>query len=136
MQLPEIGQTASRTKHIADEDIRTFAALSGDTNSVHLDEEAARQSIFGQRVAHGMLTASLISAVLGCDLPGPGAIYLGQNLAFKAPVFIGDAVTASVEVTAIREDKGIVTLKTQCVNQDGKLVIDGEATVLVPKDSA
>ena len=134
MPLPKIGDKAEMTKQIGDRDIRTFAELSGDTNPVHLDEEAGKNSRFGKRVAHGMLSASLISAVLGKQLPGEGSIYLGQNLKFKAPVFIDDEVTVTVEVTAVREDKGIVTLKTTCTNQDGTIVIDGEATVLVPSD--
>jgi len=134
MPLPQIGDKAEMTKQISDSDIRTFADLSGDTNPVHLDEEAGKNSRFGKRVAHGMLSASLISAVLGKQLPGEGSIYLGQNLKFKAPVFIDDVVTVTVEVTALREDKGIVTLKTTCTNQGGTVVIDGEATVLVPSD--
>ncbi|MBZ0291980.1 MAG: MaoC family dehydratase [Anaerolineae bacterium] len=132
--LPKIGDRASRTKTIEDKDIRQFAEVSGDTNSVHLDDEAAAKSVFGRRVAHGMLTASLISAVLGNELPGVGSIYMGQELRFKAPVFIGDTITASVEVTNIREDKGIITLRTICTNQDGKIVVDGEATVLAPRE--
>ena len=134
MLLPKIGDRASRTKTIEDKDIRQFAEVSGDTNSVHLDDEAAAKSVFGRRVAHGMLTASLISAVLGNELPGVGSIYMGQELRFKAPVFIGDTITASVEVTNIREDKGIITLRTICTNQDGKIVVDGEATVLAPRE--
>ena len=134
MPLPQIGDKAEMTKKIGDEDIRTFANLSGDTNPVHLDEEAGKNSRFGRRVAHGMLSASLISAVLGKKLPGEGSIYLGQTLKFTAPVFIDDEVTATVEVTAVREDKNIVTLKTTCTKQDGTVVIDGEATALVPSD--
>lgn len=134
MTLPKIGDHASRTKKIEDADIRQFAEVSGDANSVHLDDVAAAKSVFGRRVAHGMLTASLISAVLGNDLPGVGSIYMGQELRFKAPVFIGDTITASVEVINIREDKGIITLHTICTNQDGKIVIDGEATVLAPRE--
>ena len=128
----EIGVTASRTKVISDEDVRGFAAVSGDTNSVHLDEEVAAQSIFGRRVVHGMLTASLISAVLGNDLPGPGTIYLKQEINFKKPVFIGDEITATVELVAYREARRIATFRTTCTNQSGELVIEGEAVVLAP----
>lgn len=132
--LPAIGETAHRTKTITDADIRAFSELSGDTNPVHLDEAAAAKTRFGKRVAHGMLSASLISAVLGCDLPGHGSIYLGQEIRFTAPVFIDDTITATVEVMQVREDKGIVTLRTIVTNQEGKVVVEGQATVLVPGD--
>lgn len=128
----EIGVTASRTKTITDADIRAFALASGDTNSVHLDEEAAAQSRFGRRIAHGMLTASVISAVLGNDLPGPGTIYLGQELKFKAPVFLDDTIMATVELIQYREDKRIATFRTTVTNQAGVLVIEGEAVVIAP----
>ncbi len=128
----EIGVTASRTKTITDADIRAFALASGDTNSVHLDEEAAARSRFGRRIAHGMLTASVISAVLGNDLPGPGTIYLGQELKFKAPVFLDDTITATVELIQYREEKRIATFRTTVTNQAGVLVIEGEAVVIAP----
>ena len=128
----EIGVTASRTKTITDADIRAFALASGDTNSVHLDEEAAARSRFGRRIAHGMLTASVISAVLGNDLPGPGTIYLGQDLKFKAPVFLDDTITATVELIQYREEKRIATFRTTVTNQAGVLVIEGEAVVIAP----
>ena len=104
----------------------------GDTNPVHLDDAYAAATRFGRRIAHGMLTGSLISAVLGNDLPGHGTIYLGQDLKFKAPVFIGDTVTATVELVKYREDKRIATFHTTCTNQDGVLVIEGEAVVIAP----
>ena len=129
----KVGDSASRTKTISDEDVRDFARVSGDNNPVHLDEAYAAGTRFGRRIAHGMLTASLISAVLGNDLPGHGAIYLSQQVSFKAPVFVGDTVTATVEVTAYREDRRIATLRTTCVNADGTLVIEGEAVVIAPK---
>ena len=94
-----------------------------------MDEEYAAHSLFGQRVAHGFLTGSMISAVIGMELPGPGSIYLGQTMKFLAPVHIGDTVTVSVEVIKLREDKRLVTLRTDCTNQDGTLVLTGEATV-------
>jgi 3-hydroxybutyryl-CoA dehydratase len=128
----QIGVSASRTKTITDADIRAFAQASGDMNSVHLDEAAAAHTRFGRRIAHGMLTASVISAVLGNDLPGPGTIYLGQDLKFKAPVFIDDTITATVELTAYREDKRIATFRTTVTNQDGVLVLEGEAVVIAP----
>jgi 3-hydroxybutyryl-CoA dehydratase len=127
-----IGMSASRSKTITDADIRAFAQASGDMNSVHLDEAAAAQTRFGRRIAHGMLTASVISAVLGNDLPGPGTIYLGQDLKFKAPVFINDTITATVELTAYREDRRIATFRTTVTNQDGVLVLEGEAVVIAP----
>lgn len=125
----KIGDTAARSKVITDADIRSFADLSGDKNPLHVDEEFAATTRFGRRIAHGMLSASLISAVLANDLPGQGSIYLGQKLQFVSPVFIGDEITARVTVTAIREDKPIATLETICTNQRNEIVIKGEATV-------
>jgi 3-hydroxybutyryl-CoA dehydratase len=129
----KVGDSASRTKTITDADVQDFARASGDTNPVHLDEDYAATTRFGRRIAHGMLTGSLISAVLGNDLPGNGSIYLGQEFKFKAPVFIGDTITATVEVTAYREEKRIATLKTTCTNQEGVVVLEGEAVVIAPK---
>ena len=127
-----LGMTASRTKTITDDDVRLFAQVSGDTNSVHLDEEYAKTTPFGRRIAHGMLTTSVISAILGNDLPGLGTIYLGQNVSFKAPVFIGDTITATVELIKFRDDKRIATFRTTVTNQDGVLVLEGEAVVIAP----
>src|SRR5437763_5449297 len=127
--LPAVGTRATRERTITDDDIVRFAEVSGDRNPVHLDEEYAARSPFGQRVAHGFLTGSMISAVIGMDLPGPGSIYLGQTLKFLAPVYIGDTVTVSVEVIGVREEKRLVTLRTDCTNQKGALVLTGEATV-------
>jgi len=129
-----VGMTASTGKTITDADILLFAAVSTDTNPVHLNDEAAAASPFKQRVAHGMLTAGLISAVLGTQLPGHGTVYMGQTLRFRAPVRIGDTVTATVEITALDAEKKRATLKTTCTVA-GKVVIDGEATVL-PRSSA
>ena len=126
-----VGQTASLGKTITEADILMFAAVSMDTNPVHLNAEAAAGSVFKERIAHGMLSAGLISAVLGTQLPGPGTIYMGQSLRFRAPVKIGDTVTATAEVTALDPEKKRVTLKTVCTVA-GKVVIDGEATVLAP----
>jgi 3-hydroxybutyryl-CoA dehydratase len=127
-----IGVRASRTKTISDEDVRDFARASGDTNPVHLDDAYAAGTRFGRRIAHGMLTASIISAVLGNDLPGHGTIYLGQDLKFRAPVFVGDTVTAIVELVKFREDKRIATFQTTVTNQDGVVVVEGEAVVIAP----
>jgi 3-hydroxybutyryl-CoA dehydratase len=127
----KVGDTASLTKTITDADIRAFAELSGDRNPIHLDDEYAANTRFGRRIAHGMLAASLISTVLGTELPGVGTLYLSQNTRFVAPVYPGDTVTARVTVTKIRDDKPIVTLETICENQDGELLIKGEAVVLV-----
>ena len=114
---------------ITDADVRTFADLTGDHNPIHMDDEFASQSLFGKRIAHGMLNASLISAVLANHLPGQGSIYLGQTLKFVAPVFIGDEITARVTVTSVRDDKTIAKLETVCINQRAEIVIKGEATV-------
>lgn len=127
--LSPVGARASRSRTITEGDVMIFAGLSGDHNPLHLDAEFAAQSIFGERIAHGMLIASLISALLGNDLPGQGSIYLGQTLKFLAPVHLGDTVTVSVEVIALREEKRLVTLRTDCVNQDGTPVVSGEATI-------
>ncbi len=126
----EIGKSATFTKKITESDINAFAEVSGDFNPIHVDEEAAKKSVFGRRIAHGMLSASFISAVLGMYLPGEGTIYLGQNLQFLKPVDIGDEITAKVIVAeAVNADKGIYKLTTQCFNQKNEMVIDGEATV-------
>ena len=124
-----VGQNASVTKRFTDADVHTFAGISLDVNPVHTDEEYAKTTIFGKRIVHGILTSSLISAVLANKLPGPGTIYLGQELSFRAPVYLGDEITAKVEITELRTDKKIVKLRTICTNQDGKAVITGVATV-------
>jgi len=125
------GEKASRTTPISDEMIRLFADLTGDTNPVHLDDVYAAGTRFGRRIAHGMIAAGLISATLANDLPGPGTVYLSQTLQFKAPVYPGDTITTTVEVKSVRPDKPIVTLVTVCKNQDDKVVLEGEALVLV-----
>jgi len=126
-----VGDSAEITKTIEQADIDAFANVTGDHNPVHVDEEFAKTTRFGRRIAHGMLTASLISAVLANKLPGEGSVYLGQTLQFVAPVFPGDEITARVTVREIREDKPIVKLETVCVNQRDEVVIRGEATVMV-----
>lgn len=128
-----LGATASRTRTLSDEDVRLFAQVSGDTNSVHLDEAYAATTLFKRRIAHGMLTTSVISAILGNDLPGLGTIYLSQNVSFKAPVYVGDTITATVELTKYREEKRIATFRTTVTNGDGVLVLEGEAVVIAPE---
>ncbi len=126
-----VGQTASLAKTITEADILLFGAVSLDTNPIHFDEELAAQSRFAGRIAHGMLSAGLISAVLGTRLPGPGTIYLSQSLRFRAPVRIGQTVTASVEITDLNLPRKSATLHTRCMVKES-VVIDGEAIVLVP----
>jgi 3-hydroxybutyryl-CoA dehydratase len=132
----QIGQRASFTKTVTESDVTMFAGLTGDFNPVHVDAEYARKSRFGQRVAHGIFTVGLISAVLGNKLPGPGCIYLSQQVEFLAPVFIGDTITAVVEVTEWREDKRIMTLKTDCYNQVQKEILTGKAVLLIDQPEA
>jgi acyl dehydratase len=126
----KLGDSAEITKTIEQTDVAAFADLTGDHNPVHVNEEFAKTTRFGRRIAHGMLTASLISAVLANKLPGEGSVYLGQTLQFVKPVFPGDKITARVTVKEIREDKPIVKLETLCINQRDEIVIRGEATVL------
>ena len=128
----QVGDKVSRSKMFTDEDVRTFAQISGDDNPIHLDDAYAATTRFGQRIVHGMLVSSLISATLAKDLPGQGTVYINQSLQFKAPVFIGDTVTATVEVIKYREERRLATLSTTCVKQDGTVVIEGEALVLAP----
>jgi 3-hydroxybutyryl-CoA dehydratase len=123
------GMSAETTKTITDADIVLFAGVSTDFNAVHMDEEYARTTPFGGRIAHGMLSASLLSSVLGNQLPGPGVVYLSQSLRFRAPVRIGDTVHARVTVKEVIAEKSRVVLDTVCTVLD-KVVIDGEATVL------
>jgi 3-hydroxybutyryl-CoA dehydratase len=124
-----IGDSASLSLEVTDDCVRRFAEIVGDSNPVHLDDDFAQGTVFGQRIAHGMIGASLISAVLGTRLPGPGTIYLGQTLSFKGPVFIGETITAEVTVVAKKPGKPIYTLQTTCRNHNGDVVIDGEAVV-------
>jgi acyl dehydratase len=129
----EVGQRAALSKTVNDADVRAFAELSLDDNPVHLDEDYAKTTRFGGRIAHGMLAASLVSAVIGTRLPGYGTIYLSQSLAFKGPVRLGDTLTASAVIKAVRADKPIITLETLVHNQRGELVLSGEAVVLAPR---
>lgn len=126
----EVGMTDSYAKTVTDADVVMFAGISGDTNPVHLNENFAEQTRFKGRIAHGMLAASFISTVLGTRLPGPGCIYVGQTLNFKAPVKVGDTVRARVTVTEVNREKQRVTCETVCTVGD-KVVLDGEAKLLV-----
>lgn len=130
-----VGDRAQISKAFSEEEVFRYAEISTDKNPLHLDKEFGRASIFGQRVVHGMLVASLFSGLIGMKLPGKGSIYLGQNLSFKAPVGIGEEVTATVEIIKIREDKPIVTVRTTCVNAGGTIVIEGEAVVKVNQNA-
>lgn len=131
----KIGEKASLTKIISSEDIINFAKLSGDINPIHLDDDFASKSLFKKRIAHGILTSSLISAVIGTKLPGINTLYLGQTLNFVAPAFIGDELTAIVEVISKRDDKRIIKLKTTVINQENVEIITGEAVVKKLKDN-
>ncbi|MFC3079117.1 MaoC family dehydratase [Phenylobacterium terrae] len=130
-----VGQSAEITRVVEARDLTAFAEVSGDTNPVHLDEDYAKTTPFQGRIAHGMLSAAYISAVLGTRLPGPGAIYLTQSLRFRRPVKIGDAVTARVSVAALDERRAHATLTTLCI-VDGRNVVEGEAMVMVPRRPA
>jgi 3-hydroxybutyryl-CoA dehydratase len=126
-----VGQSAIFAKTVTEADIVAFAGVSGDFNPVHINEEFASQTMFKGRIAHGMLSAAFVSTVFGTKLPGPGCIYVSQLLKFKAPVRIGDTVTARVEVTSLVPEKKFATFKTTC-SVAGKIVMDGEATLMVP----
>ena len=130
-----LGQSAEMIHVVGAADIAAFAEVSGDNNPVHLDEAYAKTTPFGERIAHGMLSGAYISAVIGTQLPGPGAIYLSQSLRFRRPVRIGDQVTARVTISALDADKGRVTLETIC-EVNGKVVVDGEALIIAPRRGA
>jgi 3-hydroxybutyryl-CoA dehydratase len=130
-----VGDFAEADYTVTDEVIRKFADVSGDDNPVHLDEDFAATTQFGGRIAHGMLSAGFISAVIGTKLPGPGSIYLSQSLRFRRPVKIGDVVTAKATITALDAEKARATFETVCT-VGGKAVIDGEALVMVPRKGA
>ncbi|MCE1172205.1 MaoC family dehydratase [Azovibrio restrictus] len=129
------GMSASLAKTITDADIVLFSAVSTDTNAVHLNEEFAKTTMFGGRIAHGMLTAGLISAVLGNRLPGPGTIYMGQTLKFKAPVRPGDTVTATATIKEVIVEKKRCIVETVCT-VNGKVVLEGEATMMCTSRAA
>lgn len=129
----KLGQKASVEKTISETDVYLYAGITGDFNPAHVNQVEAEKTMFKGRIAHGMLSAGLISAVLGTQLPGPGTIYMGQELKFTAPVRIGDTIKAEAEVIEMIPEKNRVKIKTTCYNQDGKVVIDGVATVMPPK---
>jgi 3-hydroxybutyryl-CoA dehydratase len=129
----KVGDIAEFSKTVSESDIYLYAGVTGDLNPAHINEAYASKTFFKTRIAHGMLAAGFISAVLGTQLPGPGAIYIRQELNFLAPVHIGDTITARVEVIEIVAEKNRVRLKTTCANQDGTLVLDGEAITSPPK---
>lgn len=131
MRIPTVGERARRTMAIGDEQIEAFARLSGDRNPVHFDDAFARRIGFDGRIAHGAVTAALLSTVLGMDLPGPGSVFLEQRVRFRAPVRPGDTITATLEVTHVRADRPIVTLAATITRQDGVIAADGELVVLL-----
>ena len=128
-----IGDSASVSKTVTETDVYLFAGITGDLNPAHVNDEVSSKTMFKGRIAHGMLSAGFISAVLGMYLPGPGTIYLGQELKFTKPVKFGDTVTATATVVEKMDDKNIVKLETICTNQNGDVVIKGMATVMPPK---
>ena len=127
---PEIGQTATIEKTLDKQTVVAFASVSEDYNPIHLDEDFAKTTQFERPIVHGMLASSLISGLLASKVPGAGSIYLGQSLKFLRPIFVGETVTAKVEVTSVREDKPIAVISTQVLNAKGEVAVDGEATVM------
>lgn len=131
-----VGDSASSTKIVTDTDVVLYAAVTGDLNPMHVDEAMAGASRFGARIAHGMLTAGHLSALMATQLPGPSAVYVSQSLRFVRPVRIGDAITSRVEVRELFHAKRMVQLATTCTNQHGKIVLDGVAMILVPVETS
>ena len=129
-----IGDTATYTRLITNQEVEAFAAISGDHNPLHLDPEYAATTAFGECIAHGMLTGALISAAIAMQLPGPGSVYLSQNIQFRAPVFLGDTLTVTLEVTDKHGKRPWVTLRCMVENQAGKAVAKGEAQVAAPTE--
>lgn len=127
----KIGDSFSRSRLVTEELVRAFAEVSGDHNPIHLDEEFAKTTRFGRRIAHGMLSGAFISAVMGEELAARKVVYLSQTMKFVKPVYIGDTVTTTSTVKKIREEKGIVSMETICTNQDGETVVTGEGMVLI-----
>ena len=127
------GETSQFTKTVSESDVYLYAGITGDLNPAHINEPDARNTFFKTRIAHGMLLGGFISAVIGTQLPGPGTIYVSQELQFKAPVKFGETVTAVIEVAEIDLEKNRAVLKTTCINENGKLLVDGKAVVSPPK---
>lgn len=130
----KIGQSKSCSKTFTETDFVLFAGLSGDFNPIHINEEFAKKTRFKNRIAHGLLTSSLLSQLLGMHLPGEGSVYLDQTIRFMAPVFIGDTITATGTVKEFIEQKNILKLKTECHNQHNELVLTGTASMMVPEE--
>ena len=128
-----VGDAAEFAKTVTETDVYLYAGITGDLNPAHINEAYAKGTFFKSRIAHGMLTAGFISSILGMQLPGPGTIYMRQSLSFLAPVRFGDTITARAEVVEVIAEKNRVRLKTTCTNQDGTVVLDGEALVSPPK---
>ena len=129
----KMGQSAEVVHTVTEKDIQVFGDLSGDYNPLHFNEDWAKTTMFRGRIAHGILTAAFISTAIGMHLPGPGTIYMSQSMRFLGPVRIGDTITARVEVVMLNDEKERITLKTTCTNQEGKVVMDGEALVTLMK---
>ena len=129
----KIGDRDFFQKTITETDVYLYSGITGDLNPAHINQVEAEKGMFKGRIAHGMLTAGLVSTVLGMKIPGPGTIYLGQDLKFVAPVKFGDTIKAEAEVIEINEEKNLISLKTTCTNQDGKVVLTGVAKVMPPK---
>lgn len=129
----KVGDAAEFAKTVSESDVYLYAGITGDLNPAHINQTYAEKTFFRGRIAHGMLTAGFISAILGMKLPGPGTIYMKQELKFLAPVRIGDTIAARAEVTEVTAEKNRIKLKTTCTNQEGTLVLDGEAVVSPPK---
>jgi acyl dehydratase len=130
----EVGQKASYSSSVEERDVQLFAALSGDRNPVHLDAAYAAGTLFKERIAHGMFSGALISAAIACEMPGPGTIYLGQQMRFTRPVKLGDRLTVELEVLE-KLPKGRVRIATRVFNQNAEQVVDGEAEVLAPREA-
>ena len=129
----KMGQSAEVVHTVTENDIQVFGDLSGDYNPLHFNEDWAKTTMFRGRIAHGILTAAFISTAIGMHLPGPGTIYMSQSMRFLGPVRIGDTITARVEVVKLNDEKERITLKTTCINQEGKVILDGEALVTLMK---
>ena len=129
----KVGDAARFSKTVSESDVYLFAGITGDLNPAHVNEDYAKDTFFKTRIVHGMLSASFISTVIGTMLPGPGTIYMRQEISFLAPVKFGDTVTAVVEVAEILAEKKQVRLKTYCMNQENTTVVDGEALVSPPR---
>lgn len=131
----KIGDTAEFTKTVSESDVYGFAGITGDMNPAHIDKIYASKTVFKRRITHGILSLGFISNVIAMQLPGPGAIYINQSCQFIKPIYIGDTVTAIVEVIRKDEEKNKIWLRTYCINQDGVIVIDGEAIIMPRKES-